>query len=134
MPDLFPKPLSPPPSPELGRRAAIQIAILLLGAEVLTLVFYLSRVGADRLPVQLGRLALTGALCFALYRGQRWAWWTLLVLGLLAVLAGVLMVLAILGDGRGSAFLVATLVLAQLAVLRILIWDRALREYVDDSR
>ena len=132
MAQLFAKPLPPPPSPEAGRRVAAQIALLLIGAEVLVILVYTTG-GTGRLDVQVGRLVITCLLCFALYRGFRWAWWVMVVLVVLGTLAAGFTTLGLLrSDSPVSVALMGSLFAAYLVAVYRLIWSQELRDYIDE--
>lgn len=72
-----------------GERFVEIAATFLVAVSIVGIVFYVSRRGTARLPVQLVRLVLTTGLAYALVRGHAWARWLtagLMVLTFVALL------------------------------------------------
>ena len=78
---------------EIGRRYVFAACALLLLAHLGAVLIYVTRVGTDRLPQQLGRTLTTLALCYFLLRGYTAARWIVVGLCLLGLftLAGPLL-------------------------------------------
>jgi hypothetical protein len=70
-----------------GERFVEIAATFLVAVSLVTIVFYVWRLGPGKLPVQLVRLALTGGLAYALARGQAWARWVTVALVVLTFVA-----------------------------------------------
>ncbi|MCY1054071.1 hypothetical protein [Nannocystis sp. SCPEA4] len=63
-----------------GRRQVIGVINTCMTFHVATIVLFVSVRGGERLPQQIVRTLVTAGLCYALYRGARWARWTTAVL------------------------------------------------------
>jgi hypothetical protein len=69
-----------------GRRRVWVALATFIGSDVAVIALSLTTRGSDRLPAQSVRFLLTCALAFFLYRGARWAHWTMIGLVSLAVM------------------------------------------------
>jgi hypothetical protein len=98
----------------------------------ITIVFYLVRIGPDRLPQQLVRFALTLGLAYALIRGRQWARWltsALLLLAVVALAPGVLTSAAFDGGRIGRTLVLLTMAALYTAVAGVLIWSPGVAEF-----
>jgi multisubunit Na+/H+ antiporter MnhB subunit len=72
-----------PAESQRGRRRVRAAIGIFVGTSAVVIAQYLMTIGTDRLPAQIIRFFLTCTLSFFLYRGIRWAHWT--IVGLLSV-------------------------------------------------
>lgn len=81
---------------------------------VVVVLVYVARLGTDKLPVQLCRIALTAGLGYALTRGRSWARW----LTVLLLLSGMFVVVPVITDRSAYSGdqLVGTLIMLALFV------------------
>ena len=109
--------------PVATTRTDVRIAIALLLLAEATLYFtFLFTVGPITTPERLVPLAVVLVLCAALYWGQHWAQWAVLVPIAFRVRKLVLLTAAAWGVGRaGTALFLTLIVLAELAAAFILL-------------
>lgn len=118
-------------SQRTGRALLFTCIGLTLVLSVGVIVFYLANRGTDRLPAQLVRLALTGVLCFFLYRGSEIARWLSVVL---FTLGGALAAPGLLQESVPGMIVTGVMAAVYLAVAGVLLWSRRVHAFMDHQR
>lgn len=114
-----------------GRRQALGIVILIMGIEGLIALAFLVRFGPDAAIRPITRMGLAFVILHFLYRGAKWARWTLLVLLSLGVLVGV----ANLADpGIAQTWPLVILLVSYLLIIATLLFSRPLRIFMRAQR
>ena len=111
-----------------GRRAALLVAFIVIGAELVVDLSYLLRIGPGRLVQHAIRLSIVVWLVWALLSGRTWARWTLLILLVLGLALGIPAVVGLWRAHQNEGVILLTsLMVGYLVAVLTLLFSRDLR-------
>lgn len=118
-------------SQRAGRAILAAYIALTLLVSVGVVAMYVAHRGSDRLPAQVTRVALTGGLCYALYRGSRAAKWVSVAL---FAVGGAMALPGVTSDDPAAAALMGGMAALYSSFAAVLIGSRSVNDFLARQR